>query len=278
MFGWTGDKRYGVAEEFDFTLAAGQAAVDLEMIRFTKDGALPRSPVVHAIEIRKGPSKWNSKYARQDKFRSWKPQLYDGSTWIYAIDVGGGGFKQADGFEWSQDFGYFFPPNIGGTGRIAYTASDPINTIAPFEKWMWRTVKKSPSANDILIDPERILPLTYKLPVPTEGEYWVLLFYCDNDYSKPFSVEFGRCNDVAGTGASYPVDATVGWPGAAANTDRQAHIFGYRVDSRDKMITIDFGLSSATNVPALTGIMIRAYDGKVPKLKKTGISMNFLEL
>jgi hypothetical protein len=137
-------------------------------------------------------SKWSPKYSCQDKFRSWTPQTYDGLTWLYTIDVGGGGFKQADRFEWSQDFGYFFPPNVGGTGRIAYNAADPINTIAPFEKFMWRTIKKSPSLLDTMINADRILSLTYKLPVPSDGVYWVLLFYCDNDYSKPFAVEFSR--------------------------------------------------------------------------------------
>lgn len=41
FYGWTGGNRWGVSEEFTFTLAAGAPHVDLEMTRFTYDRQNP---------------------------------------------------------------------------------------------------------------------------------------------------------------------------------------------------------------------------------------------
>jgi len=264
LYGWTAVNRWGVAEDFNFVLTASDSYVDFQMTRYVFDGGNPNSPLAHAIEIRKGPGLFSPRYGRQDHFRQWTPQLYDGSTWLYVIDVGGGGFNQTDGLAWSPDFGNYFPPNIIGTGRMSWPAADPMTNTAPFDVRMWRTLRKSyPAAGFGTTDSLRLLPLTYKLPVPSDGTYWVLLFYIDDDYSKPFYVEFGQCNDIPGTGATYYVNMTYGWPGTGS-TDRQAHIFGYQVVSRDKIISIHFPLYDNVIMPVLAGIMIRPYDGVTP--------------
>ena len=63
-------------------------------------------------------------------------------------------------------------------------------TLEPFDPVMWSTVRKSQDASRI--DNDRYLPMIYKLPVPSDGRYFVALLYLDNDYATPFSVEFGR--------------------------------------------------------------------------------------
>lgn len=160
---------------------------------------------------------------------------------------------------------------------MSYNAN-PEATFEPFDPVMWRTVRKSitASARDGLrfsllplsssftygqmcvtlcvSDPpsHRREYLTYKLPVPKDAQYWVVLFSMDNDYGASFSVEFGRCSDIEGTGVSYNI--------TVSNADNTGYINAFKVDSRDRMITIHFPPYNRQYVqPTLNGLMIKVH-------------------
>lgn len=263
MFGWTGGRDYVVSPEFALVTTAAMTHVDIEVKRYVFDGGNPNGPVFHALEFRTGLPTMSPLYSRPPRLQAWFPQSFDGSTWIWAIDVHGGGvWDEANSFWWSMDWGYMFPPNRAQAGTATWNANPNPTTTAPFPLSVWQTVRKSTSKTDNL----RLHPMTYKLPVPkASGTYIVVLLYIDDDYPSPFTVEFGRCNDAAGTGASYSMDL--------GKVPNMGGMRGYKVVARDGLITMHFPLANRQYVmPSLAGIMVKEDDGKVPSFLLSGVN------
>lgn len=110
-----------VSQEFPITVVASRSYVDFQMVRYTYDGSNPNAPLAHGLQLRTGFPNISPTSSRPTKMRkTWLPQQYDGSTWLYVIDVGGGGVTQSDGLTWSQDWGYFYPPRRAGPSLLTH--------------------------------------------------------------------------------------------------------------------------------------------------------------
>lgn len=251
-----------------FEVKAGDTEVRLSLQTIHEDPACPCHYPYSLCGLRIHTGATGNIWGRTGGMRRWRPQLWQGDTWIYAINVAGSYLLQGDGLLWSQDYGNFYPPLHGYTGDHDITygtagitcGSDynyPLGCVPPYvgapdslrgiDPWIWNWGRQQVSFDyrHPTFGTKRF-NLTYKLPVPSDGKYTVFLFYyavagdgwpAANTY---FEVEFGQCNDQRHTGASFKMGKNI------CNTSfLEPCVLAFTVDSRDKMITMHFIYNSS---------------------------------